>query len=135
MENQDEDQGSYSVNLPEVAKYKKCLAVTRLLATQLMENPYLVVGEFIRDLSDEDLKALNDKIDHEEFEDAILIANMLVMGEGIATGDFDDYQKHTNVLAGFLAIESLARHGLVKVYHENMSFGDDVGDKIIVERI
>lgn len=132
---EDQDKGSYSVNLQEVAKYKKCLAVTRLLATQLMENPYLVVGDFIRDLSDEDLKALNDQIDKEEYEDAILVANMLVMGEGLQTGDFDDYQKHTNVLAGFLAIESLARMGLVKVHHENMSFGEDVGDKIIVEKI
>lgn len=132
---EDQGKGSYSVNLQEVTKYKGILAITRLLATQLLENPYLVVGDFIRDLSDEDLKALNEKIDKEEYEDAILIANMLVMGEGLETGDFDDYQKHTNVLAGFLAIESLARHKLVKVYHENMSFGDDVGDKIIVERI
>jgi hypothetical protein len=29
----------------------------------------------------------------------------------------------------------LARKGLVKVFHENMSFGDEMGDKTIVEKL
>jgi hypothetical protein len=34
-----------------------------------------------------------------------------------------------------MVIESLKRKGLVKVYYENISFGDDMGEKIIVEKI
>jgi hypothetical protein len=30
---------------------------------------------------------------------------------------------------------SLARKGFVKVHYENMSFGEDMGQKIVVERI
>jgi hypothetical protein len=40
-----------------------------------------------------------------------------------------------NQLISFLIIVSLERKGLVKVHYENMSFGDDMGDKIVVERI
>ena len=43
--------------------------------------------------------------------------------------------KHTNAMVMFIAMEGLYRKGLVKLYHEHMSFGDDAGDKIVVERI
>jgi hypothetical protein len=35
----------------------------------------------------------------------------------------------------FVAMESLYRKGMVKVYHKNMSLGEDASDKIVVEKI
>jgi hypothetical protein len=40
-----------------------------------------------------------------------------------------------NAFCAFLAIEGLSRKGLVKVYHENISFGEDFGNKIVVEKL
>ena len=53
-----EDFGDTTINLPLVAKDKNSLAITRMLATQLMENPYMTVGDFIGNLSDSDLSFL-----------------------------------------------------------------------------
>jgi hypothetical protein len=136
MENNEQFIGGYTINLPEVAKYPGILAVTKLLASQIMVNPYLVVGDWIKSLSDSDLNSLNELVDKNEYEDVILIAEMLATGEGLPSAENEkEFQERTSTLAGFLVLESLNRKGLVKVYHENMSFGDDVGDKIIVERI
>lgn len=136
MENNEQFIGGYTINLPEVAKYPGILAVTKLLASQIMVNPYLVVGDWIKSLSDSDLNSLNELVDKNEYEDVILIAEMLATGEGLPSAENEkEFQERTSTLAGFLVLESLNRKGMVKVYHENMSFGDDAGDKIIVERI
>lgn len=38
-------------------------------------------------------------------------------------------------MIGFFACEGLFRKGLVKLHRENMSFGSDMGDKLLVEKI
>jgi hypothetical protein len=35
----------------------------------------------------------------------------------------------------FISVESLRRKGLVRVYHENMSFGEDAEKRVVVEKI
>ena len=49
--------------------------------------------------------------------------------------DAEQVSERMNAFCGFLAIEGLSRKGLVKVYHENISFGEDFGNKIIVEKL
>jgi len=44
-------------------------------------------------------------------------------------------QNRVSQLIAFLAVESLARKGLVKSYPQNMSFGEDMAKKVIAERI
>jgi hypothetical protein len=34
---------------------------------------------------------------------------------------------------GFIVMESLFRKGLINLYHENLSFGEEDGDKLIAE--
>jgi hypothetical protein len=48
--------GGYSLNYAEIVEHKTLMAVTRLLATELMKTPYIVVGDYIKQLSDSDLK-------------------------------------------------------------------------------
>lgn len=128
--------GGYSLNYGEIVNHKGLMAVTRLLAQQLMDNPYLVVGDYIKELSDSDLKALMQAEDNEEYEDLILMSEMLATGEGCDQSATDEiFKERTNHLITLLVIESLARKGLVRVYHENMSFNEDMGDKIVVEKI
>ena len=85
-----------------------------------------------------DLRTLMDASeseDKEHFGDVILISEMLALGEGLEPGDMSVTIDRTRTMAGYLVVESLARKGLVKVNRENMSFGADMGDKIIVEKI
>ena len=128
--------GGYSLNYPEIVKQKDVMAVTKLLAHQLMENPYIVVGDFIKEMSDTDLHSLQEAIEQEHFEDIILMAEMLATGEGCDQSEnFDAFTDRANILTTFLTIESLGRKGLVKVHHDKISFHEDARKNVVVERI
>jgi hypothetical protein len=137
------DMSSYSVDHAKVIQSQDCLAVTKLLAVDLMARPYMQVGDFFKKLSDTDLTTLMDVVEandgetpNDQFSDLILISEMLAGAEGLGGGEsVDMVTDRANQLISFLIIVSLERKGLVKVHYENMSFGDDMGDKIVVERI
>lgn len=136
-----EDFGGFFVNVSEVAKSKDCLAVTRMLAIDLSNYPYLTVGDFLKGLSDNDLQALVEGAETEDngevmLEDLLLISMMLHQSEGLPPIESDDDATNVlNILINYLVCESLGRKGLVKVFHENMSFGDDCADKIVVQKL
>lgn len=136
-----EDFGGFFVNVSEVAKSKDCLAVTRMLAIDLSNHPYLTVGDFLKGLSDNDLQALVEGAETEDngevmLEDLLLISMMLHQSEGLPPIESDNEATDVlNILINYLVCESLARKGLVKVFHENMSFGADCADKIVVQKL
>lgn len=138
---------NYELNLNKIIEDREMLSVTRLLATTLLYKPYMSVGDFVKSLSDRDLDALQeiaeqmetsegdgfDKISH--LEEIVLITEMLVRAEGLYTPDVDVMTARVGAFCTFLACEGLARKGIVKLHHQNMSFGEDMGDKILVEKI
>ena len=133
-----------TVKFDEVAKDKSLLSVTRMLAVDLQQRPYQSVGDFLKNLSDGDLDTLLDAADHEmspHFADLLIITEMLASAEGVVSEYTDEdamverTRGRTLSLITYLAIESLARKGAVKAHRDNMSFGDDAGDKIVVERL
>ena len=134
-------EDGYTVNCAEVVKSKDCLAVTRLLAADLIAKPYLQVGDWIKNVSDTDLQTLingaePDENDEYKLEDILLVVMMLRQAEGLAPmKDDEEFRAGCGQLVTLLVIESLHRKGLVRAFHENMSFGDDMGDKIVVEKI
>ena len=138
MENFDTD--GYVLNYGEIAKSKDMMAMTRLLATDLMNNPYLIVGDYIKGISDSDLDTLVKEMDKPEgdqsYDNLLLIAEMLATGEGCAPSETaDQFGDRMTQLVTFLVCESLARKGLIKVFHDNMSFHEDMKDKNIAEKI
>lgn len=147
-----EDGGGFSVNYENLINSKEYLAVTRKLAIDLMAKPYMTVEQFINNLSDGDISQLLEMSVDDDDEDAdpldsiaeteknlgdlVLIAEMLAVAEGLESSDgYDMVQNRVSQLIAFLAVESLARKGLVKSYPQNMSFGEDMAKKIIAERI
>lgn len=129
----------FTVNYSEVVKCKESLAVTKLLAARIMENPYMRIGEWFKDLSDADLEllvAVTDNSDSTNFEDLILIVEMLARAEGVAPApNMDELYDRINRLMVLLVGEQLFRKGLIKMHHDNISFGEDEGDKIIMEKL
>ena len=117
------------------------LPVTKSVAKMLMRNPYTSLGKFFTKLSDENLEVLMEIIEEgdSEFnggiEDIVLMTEMLSRAEGVPSGSIEEITKNVNYFGVCVTCVSLARKGLVRVYYDNMSFGKDYGDKVIVERI
>ena len=139
-----DDIGDMQINFDKVVEDREMLSITRLLAANMINNPYLAVGDFVKSLSDTDLDVLMDiaeEIDGDDFENTphleeiILITEMLVRAEGLISTDMDMLVSRVNALCMFLACEGLSRRGLVKLYHKNMSFGEDMGQKLLVEKV
>jgi|APGre2960657373_1045057.scaffolds.fasta_scaffold06292_4 hypothetical protein len=150
MEFDDEEGASsegFDINYDNVIECKECLGVTRLLAADLKVNPYMTVGHFLKNISNADLKILNDIVEnHSGIEeddevtdpalaDLVLIAEMLGRAEDVHSETDEDLMKRVNHFMIMITCENLARKGLVKVFYENMSFGDDAGHRMVVQKI
>jgi hypothetical protein len=129
--------GDYSVNLNAVIKDKNSSAVTKLLASTLMNESYMTVGDFLLGLSDSDLDFLLEAVNEEQnMEDLLLITEMLVSAEGLSgSKTIEEATTRVNSFGTFVVLESLYRKGLIKVHHKNLSFGEDMGDKMVAEKI
>ena len=146
MTDDNEDFENYTINYQQIVNSREQLAVTRMLAQHLINNPYYTIGEFLKNLSDGDLQTLQDvaesamqadeEVTDDRLGDVILISQMLAEAEGCAFGmDMDSVMVRSNQMATFITLESLYRKGLIKLHRENLSFGDDAGHKIVAERI
>ena len=135
------ENGTFSVNLDKILASKDMLAITKLVAMEAKNEGYVTVGRFLQQLSDHDLTELlgiaesckdetNDRVG-----ELLLIAEILAAGEGLAPAEIDEITKRINTFIVLLNIESLHRKGLIKAIHNNMSLGEDAGNKIIVEKI
>ena len=119
----------------------KLLPVTKSVAKMLMRNPYTSLGKFFKKLSNENLEVLMEIIDegdsefNERMEDIVLMTEMLSRAEGVPSESIEEITENVNYFGACVTCVSLARKGLVRVYYENMSFGIDNGEKVIVERI
>jgi phosphoribosyl-ATP pyrophosphohydrolase len=119
----------------------KLLPVTRSVAKMLMRNPYTSLGKFFKKLSNENLEVLMEIIDegdsefNERMEDIVLMTEMLSRAEGVPSESIEEITENVNYFGACVTCVSLARKGLVRVYYENMSFGTDHGEKVLVERL
>jgi hypothetical protein len=130
---------TFHILYDNVVKAKDLMPVTRTLAIDLVNSGYMRVGDFLKNLSDNDLQNLMEISDNDECEqycEILLMAELLATGEGLeSSSDEQQFADRMNHFCVLLAFESLQRKGLVKLYRENMTFGEDMGDKIIVEKI
>ena len=119
----------------------KLLPVTKSVAKMLMRNPYISLGRFFKKLSDENLQVLSEIIEegdsefNEGMEDIVLMTEMLSRAEGVPSQSIEDITENVNYFGACVTCVSLARKGLVRVYYDNMSFGTDQGEKVLVERL
>lgn len=139
-----EDGNQMVINLDKLVANDSYLITTRTLARKLMKSSYITVEQFLSSLKDDEITTLlecaeeseDDDVVHDEMQDLILIAEMLAVAEGLdSSNSYDGVHARVGQLVAFLAVESLSRKGLVKVYRQNMSFGEDMAKSIIAERI
>ena len=106
---------------------------------RLRKNPYMSLKDFFSGLSDEDLTMMQyvaeeGDEDKDAFSNIVLLTELLTIAEGVDRISIDDLGDRVQQFVVFVTIASLQRKGLVKAYLENMSFGSDMDDKIIVEK-
>ena len=128
-------------DMEKIIESDKLLPVTKSVAKMLMRNPYTSLGRFFKKLSNENLEILMEIIDegdsefNERMEDIVLMTEMLSRAEGVPSQSVDEITENVNYFGACITCVSLARKGLVRVYYENMSFGTDQGEKILVEKL
>jgi hypothetical protein len=135
----------FLISFKNVSEDNTMLPTTRLLAVDITKNGYINVGDFFKNMPESDLQSYLHMVEeiHNENADAgaevLLLSEMLAIGEGLENGlnatEMQPMQARMGQLIMFLSCESLARKGLVKLYRENMSFGDDIGNKPFVEKL
>ena len=133
------DDEAFLINYSAITEENSLLPLTRRLASDVQKSMYFATGDFIKSILDEELEDLmyiaEVGDDHHNFTDLMLISGMLSLAEGTYCSTVKDFSRATEMLSLFLKCELLHRRGLIKVYHENMSFGEDMLDKIIAENI
>ena len=138
MSDEFDETKPFVVNYKHIVASSELLNITRTLASTFIDNPYISVGTFFKNIDQDDLETLINVVeegpDNPNFGELMLIAEMLAVGEGLDNGNVEIIENRVNQFLVLLACESLYRKGLVKVYHQNMSFGEDAGDKVIVEQ-
>ena len=128
-------------NIEKIIDAEGLLPVTKSVAKMLMRNPYISLGRFFEKLSDENLQALMEIIEegdsefNDGMEDIVLMTEMLSRAEGVPSQCIEDITENVNYFGACVTCVSLARKGLVRVYYDNMSFGTDQGDKVLVEKL
>lgn len=132
----------WTLQLDKIVKSKDHLAVTRLLAASLQQNPYMTVGTFFKTLSDWDLEkllemteAISDEGPWVGVEDILLLTMMLSNAEGSPSVNMDELHDKLTVFCVFVAGTSLARKGLVKAHFDNMSFNEDSNKLVVFEKV
>jgi hypothetical protein len=134
----------FLISFKNVCEDNTMLPTTRLLAVDIIKNGYINVGDFFKNMPESDLQSylhmveeLNENVD--AGAEVLLLSEMLAIGEGLEIGfnpnEPKTMQARLSQLIMFLSCESLARKGLVKLYRENMSFGEDIDNKPFVEKL
>ena len=134
---EDFNPDEYTICYSNVAKQKDLCNVTRVLAMDLIENPYLIVGDFFKNLSDgslEELLSLVNRDDDDAVSETLLLSEMLSKAEGL-TNSLEDMSKNIEMFRVLVAGTALHRKGMIRAYFENMSFGADAGELMLFEKI
>jgi hypothetical protein len=143
MELKFEDDG-YNINYRNVAEANWILPTIRLLAIDMQKNPYVTVGDWFRGLGTSSVLELQelaetcyeDPDNADALEQLMLLTMMLASAEG--TCDMQDMEKNRTqlgMLLSLITIVGLERKGLVRVFYENLTLGNDMGSAVIVEKL
>lgn len=125
------------INYENILKTKDILPMVRLLAADLMANPYMTLGSYFQTAKDTDLELILEASEDEEDErlsDILLMSMMLAKAEGVETDDFDDVHNHLNIFITLAAVTSLDRKDLIDANYDVMSFGEEFSKHVVAKR-
>ncbi len=127
----------FEINYEKIVQTKSLLPMVRLLAADLMKNPYMTLGLYFQTAKDTDLELIlesSEDEDDERLSDILLMAEMLAKAEGVITEDIEDVYVHLNTFITLAAVASLDRKDLIDAEYDNMSFGEEYSKHIVAKR-
>ena len=127
----------FEINYEKIVKTKDILPMVRLLAADLMQNPYMTLGTYFQTAKDTDLELIlesSEDEDDERLSDILLMAEMLAKAEGVITEDIDDVYVHLNTFITLAAVASLDRKDLIDADYDVMSFGEEFSKHVVAKR-
>jgi hypothetical protein len=127
----------FEINYEKIVQTKSLLPMVRLLAADLMKNPYMTLGLYFQTAKDTDLELIlesSEDEDDERLSDILLMAEMLAKAEGVITEGIDDVYVHLNTFITLAAVASLDRKDLIDAEYDNMSFGEEYSKHIVAKR-
>ena len=127
----------FEINYEKILNTNSILPMVRLLAADLMKNPYMTIGAYLQRARNEDLQLILEASEDEEDErlsDILLMAEMLAKAEGVETDSIEDVYKHLNSFITLAAVASLERKGLILADYDVMSFGEEFAHSTIAKR-
>jgi len=128
-------------DMEKIIRAEGLLPITKSVAKLLLKNQYLSLGKFFKRISDEHLQELMEIIDdadnefNDGMEDIVLMTEMLSRAEGVPSESIEDITENVNYFGACVTCVSLERKGLVRVFYENMSFGKELGEQTLVEKL
>jgi len=129
----------FEINYANVIRADDLLECTRDLARTLKHNPYLSFGDYMNEMPTavlDELLEIADSEHNDHFDELVLLSEMLSRAEGLDASQTDEESVfRLKIFMSILAIEGLARKGLIKVYRENYSFGEDMLNKMVAKRL
>jgi|LakMenE18May11ns_1017448.scaffolds.fasta_scaffold9622321_2 hypothetical protein len=140
--NYDGDDKLWYLNYEVIASSTNICPTIRLLAIDLQKNPYISIGDWVQSLSDNSFAeiyelASTDDEDSFEMEQMLLLTLMLSHAEGtsLPNDDMEGMNRQLAVLRQLIVMCSLEKKGFVRCHYENFTLGEDMGDRIVVERL
>ena len=127
----------FTIEYSKIVGNKKLLPMARLLAAELIQNPYMTPGTYFQNANDTDLELILEISDDEEDErmsDLLLMAEMLAVAEGVESEDMEAVANHLNYFINFAAVTLLDRKELIDAKYNNMSFGEEFSKHVIATR-
>ena len=127
----------FEINYEKILNNNRILPMARLLAADLMKNPYMSIGTFLQRARADDLQLIleaSEDEDDERLSDILLLAEMLARAEGVETESIEDVYKHLNSFITLTAVASLERKGLILADYDVMSFGEEFAHSTIAKR-
>jgi hypothetical protein len=137
----------YNINFNKVVQDSGFSGPTSKLAAEIVEHGYASIKDFFNDLTDDELQYyietytafLGDDVTDDRADELLLLAGLMATAEGLDPAldeeDLETIQRRCGMLGQFFIFESLSRKGLIKFYRENISFGEDMMDQPIIEKV
>jgi hypothetical protein len=130
----------YTVNYNQVICNPDLSQIVKTLAKKITENPYMLVSDFFKSLSDSEVDELSEMVnsmndDTESLKNLLLISQMLSRAEGLSPETDEEEFVNLEHLVVWIVCVSLEREGRAKVFYENMSFGQEFNTAKIVEKV
>lgn len=133
------DDTIFPINLREIVDSGDFSAISTSLASRLIENPYISMGDFFTGISYGDLLTLlhfseivTEKPDHDGYETACmeleLLCDLLALAEGTSTTNEPIRMRNFRYLITIITMVEMERKEILTVNWENVSFGSELDD-------